>query len=71
MSDKVKDLLDDFNVTIEFSVKYLNGLLNILAQAPFIQVVGYINEIQRQAGPQVEKVRANLESIEKAKKNES
>ena len=66
-----KELLDDFNVTLEFSVKEINGLLNVLAQSPFIQVVGFINEIQSQAGPQVEQARASLEAVEKAQKNES
>lgn len=69
MSDKVKELLDDFNITLEFSVKEVNALLNILAQAPFIQVVGFVNAIQSQAGPQVEKAQKDLEAVEKA--NES
>lgn len=69
MSEKVTELLDDFNVTLEFSVKEINALLNVLAQSPFIQVVGYINAIQNQAGPQVEQARKNLEAVEKA--NES
>jgi hypothetical protein len=71
MNDKVKELLDDFNVTLEFSVKDINSLLNILAQMPFIQVVGFINEIQNQAGPQVEKARKSLEAVAEANKNES
>lgn len=66
-----KELLDDFNVTLEFSVKEINALLNVLAQSPFIQVVGFINAIQEQAGPQVEQARKSLEAIEKAQKNES
>ena len=66
-----KELLDDFNVTLEFSVKEINALLNVLAQSPFIQVVGFINEIQAQAGPQVEQARASLEAVEKAQKDES
>lgn len=69
MNDKVKELLDDFNVTLEFSVKEINALLNVLAQSPFIQVVGFINAIQSQAGPQVEQAKKNLEAVEKA--NES
>lgn len=69
MSDKVNDLLEDFNVTLEFSVKEINALLNVLAQSPFIQVVGFINAIQSQAGPQVEQAKKNLEAVEKA--NES
>ena len=66
-----KDLLDDFNVTLEFSVKDINTLLNVLAQSPFIQVVGFINAIQEQAGPQVEHARASLEAVEKAQKDET
>ena len=69
MSDKVNDLLGDFNVTLDFSVNEINALLNILAQAPFIQVVGFVNAIQSQAGPQIEQARKNLEAVEKA--NES
>lgn len=69
MSDKVNDLLEDFNVTLNFSVKEINALLNVLAQSPFIQVVGFINAIQSQAGPQVEQAKKNLEAVEKA--NES
>lgn len=71
MSDKVKDLLDDFNVTLEFSVKEVNALLNALAQLPFIQAVGYINAIQNQAGPQVEHARKSLGAVTEATKNES
>ena len=66
-----KELLDDFNVTLEFSVKEINALLNVLAQSPFIQVVGFINAIQEQAGPQVEHARASLEAVEKAQKDET
>jgi hypothetical protein len=66
-----KELLDDFNVTLEFSVKEINALLNVLAQSPFIQVVGFINTIQEQAGPQVEHAKASLEAVEKAQKDET
>jgi len=66
-----QELLDDFNVTLEFSVKDTNALLNVLAQSPFIQVVGFINAIQEQAGPQVEHARASLEAVEKAQKDET
>jgi hypothetical protein len=66
-----KDLLDDFNVTLEFSVKDINTLLNVLAQSPFIQVVNIINAIQIQAGPQVEQAKKNLEAVEKAQKDET
>ena len=66
-----KELLDDFNVTLEFSVKDINALLNVLAQSPFIQVVGFINAIQEQAGPQVEHAKKSLEAVEKAQKDET
>ena len=66
-----QELLDDFNVTLEFSVKEINALLNVLAQSPFIQVVGFINAIQEQAGPQVEHAKASLEAVEKAQKDET
>ena len=66
-----QELLDDFNVTLEFSVKEINALLNVLAQSPFIQVVGFINAIQNQAGPQVEQAKASLEAVEKAQKDET
>ena len=66
-----KELLDDFNVTLEFSVKEINALLNVLAQSPFIQVVGFINAIQTQAGPQVEHAKTSLEAVEKAQKDET
>jgi hypothetical protein len=66
-----KELLDDFNVTLEFSVKEINALLNVLAQSPFIQVVGFINAIQEQAGPQVEQAKRSLEAVEKAQKDET
>lgn len=71
MSEAVTKLLDDFNVTLEFSVKDVNALLNILAQCPFIQVVGFVNAIQTQAGPQVEKARKSLKAVEKAQKDET
>lgn len=71
MSDKVKEMLDDFNVMLEFSVKDLNTMLNIIAEAPFIQVASLIAEIQRQAAPQVERAKTHLEAIEKAKKDET
>jgi len=66
-----KELLDDFNVTLEFSVKEINALLNVLGQSPFIHVAGFINAIQKQAGPQVKQAQDSLEAVEKAQKNET
>ena len=71
MSEQVKELLNDFNVTLYFSVANLNVLLNVLAQAPYIQAAGIIDEIQRQAIPQIEQARKSLEAVEKATKNET
>jgi hypothetical protein len=66
-----EELLNDFNITLEFSVKEINALLNVLGQSPFIHVAGFINAIQKQAGPQVKQAKDSLEAVEKAQKNES
>ena len=42
-----------------------------MAQSPFIQVAGFINAIQEQAGPQVEHAKKSLEAVEKAQKDET
>ena len=65
MKEKVEAALDDFAVTLEFSVKEINALLNILntpIQVPAITLVNFINAIQMQALPQVEKAKAGLEA---------
>jgi hypothetical protein len=55
MSDTVTvDPLEDKIVTLNFSVKDLNLILNILGQLPFVQSVGVINAIQAQCAPQIE-----------------
>jgi hypothetical protein len=46
--------LDNEILTLRFSVKATNGQLQILGNAPFISSAGYIQDIQTQAGPQVE-----------------
>ena len=63
--------LDDFVVTLEYSVKEINALLNILAKLPFTDAVGAINSIQVQVGPQFEKARAGLEEVLKTTKEEA
>jgi len=73
MSENVKEMLDDFVVTIELSVKDINVLLNCLNtphQMPTITAVYFINALQNQAGPQVEKARKDLETVSQATKNE-
>jgi hypothetical protein len=56
--------LDNEILTFQFSVGAVNGLLQILGQAPFIQSAGFINDIQRQAGPQVDKLISDKEANE-------
>jgi hypothetical protein len=73
MSENVKEMLDDFVVTIELSVKDINVLLNCLNtphQMPTTTAVYFINTLQNQAGPQVEKARKDLETVSQATKNE-
>ena len=63
--EKVLDQLNDFSVTLEFTVRQLNEILNILnmpSQVPATTLVGVINSIQMQAGPQVEKAKSGLEA---------
>jgi hypothetical protein len=65
--------VDDFVVTLEFAVKEVNALLNILNtpnQVPATTLVAFINLIQRQAGPQVQQAQESLAAVEKAQ-NES
>jgi hypothetical protein len=61
--------VDDFVVTLEFSVKEVNALLNILNtpnQVPTTTFVAFINMIQQQAGPQVKKAEESLAAVAKA-----
>lgn len=61
--------VDDFVVTLEFAVKEVNALLNILNtphQVPATTLVAFINLIQQQAGPQVLKAQESLDAVAKA-----
>jgi hypothetical protein len=61
--------IDDFVVTLEFAVKEVNALLNILNtpnQVPTTTFVAFINMIQQQAGPQVKKAEESLAAVAKA-----
>lgn len=65
MKEKVEAALNDFAVTLEFSVQEVNALLNILNmpnQVPAVTLVNFINAIQMQALPQVEKAKSGLEA---------
>lgn len=61
--------VDDFVVTLEFAVKEVNALLNILNtpnQVPATTLVAFINLIQQQAGPQVQQAQDSLAAVAKA-----
>ena len=69
MTEEVKNMLDDFVVTLEFPVREVNALLNILNtpfQVPTTTFVAFINLIQQQAGPQVKKAEESLAAVAKA-----
>ena len=69
MTEAVKNMLDDFVVTLEFPVKELNALLNVFNtpnQVPATTLVAFINAIQQQAGPQVHKAQEGLKAVEEA-----
>ena len=54
--------LDGEILVFKFTVAQVNGLLQILGNAPFLASAGIINDIQRQAGPQVDQLIADKES---------
>jgi hypothetical protein len=69
MSEKELPSVEDFVVTLEMPVKELNALLNVLNtpnQVPTTTFVAFINMIQMQAGPQVQKAQEGLEAIKNA-----
>jgi hypothetical protein len=69
MSEKELPSVDDFVVTLEFAVKEINALLNILntpIQVPATTLVAFINMIQQQAGPQVQQAQDSLAAVAKA-----
>jgi hypothetical protein len=69
MSEKELPSIDDFVVTLEFAVKEVNALLNILNtphQVPATTLVAFINMIQQQAGPQVQQAQDSLAAVAKA-----
>ena len=58
---KTPDPLLTMNVNLTFQVQEINGLLTILnapSQTQTLNLIYFINAIQEQAGPQVEKFRA-------------
>lgn len=69
MTQETNNPLDDFSVTLELAVREVNALLNILNtpnQVPTTTFVAFINLIQQQAGPQVQKAQESLAAVAKA-----
>jgi hypothetical protein len=65
--------LDDFAITLELTVKEINALLNILNHpiaAQAVPLVAFIQLIQMQAGPQIEKAQAGLKAVQGATKKD-
>ena len=63
------NLLDDFNVTLEFAVKEINMLLNVLNTpnvVPTTTFVAFIDKIQKQALPQIQQAQQALDAVAKA-----
>jgi hypothetical protein len=61
--------LDDMSVTLEYTIREVNAMLNALGKLPFIDAVGPINSIQVQVAPQFEKAKASLDAVLKATKD--
>jgi hypothetical protein len=61
--------LDDMSVTLEYTIREINAMLNALGKLPFIDAVGPINSIQVQVAPQFEKAKASLDAVLKATKD--
>jgi hypothetical protein len=65
MTEEVqKDPLDDEIINFSFTVAQVNGLLQILANTPYVVSAGLIGLINMQGEPQF---RAAIERLEKAK----
>ena len=65
MTDEIKkDPLDDEIINFSFTVAQVNGLLQILANTPYVVSAGLIGLINMQGEPQF---RAAIERAEKAK----
>jgi hypothetical protein len=58
MTEPVSTPMDDKVLTLEFTVKEVNSILNMLGNLPFIQSVGLINAIQAQCTPQFDALQA-------------
>jgi hypothetical protein len=69
MSEEVSNNpLDEVSVTLEYTVKEINAILTALSELPFAKVVGIINSVHTQVGPQFEKAKISMETVLKAAK---
>ena len=64
MTEQQKDPLDDEIISFSFTVAQVNGLLQILANTPYVASAGLIGLINMQGEPQF---RAAIERMNKAK----
>ena len=71
MNEEVSSPLDDFVVTLEYTIKEVNALLGVLAEVPFGKSYMAINSVQMQVAPQFEKAKASLDAALKATKGKS
>jgi hypothetical protein len=58
--------LEDFSVTVEFTVGELNGLVNLLNRPQMATVsdcMYFISAFQRQAEPQIIQAKAGLDAV--------
>lgn len=67
MSEQQKDPLDDEIINFSFTVAQVNGLLQILANTPYVVSAGLISLINMQGEPQF---RAAIERLTKKDKDE-
>lgn len=61
--------INDFAVSLEFTVGELNGLVNLLNrpnQATVSDCMYFIASLQKQAEPQIVKAQAGLDAVKKA-----
>jgi len=66
MSDKIMEQLNTMTATLELTVQDWNVLINILNMPQQVQTIAlarFIDLIQGQIGPQVEKAKASLEAV--------
>jgi len=69
MSDKIMEQLNTMTANLELTVQDWNVLINILNMPQQVQTIAlarFIDLIQSQIGPQIEKAKASLEAVANA-----